>query len=207
MVGPFQLSCWDAGTSIDVDRKIHLQMLLLCTLLLPAFNFMKYYHHFILYIKAVQLESLIKLARTVSENDILTGGSVLDKWLSFKPVIFVLSLYRAISKQTCLGTSGLSEHAFTGNFYCLSSSGTEQMIIYQPWIIWFSWFTTLSCARGPRSAPAHCSHLNHNSRNATQALRVYPCGWRGEDLCMSCMPCMVMQAVLYLDVSLEKESS
>lgn len=56
------------------------------------------------------------------ENDVLTWGSVSDKWLSFKPVIFVLSLYRVISKQTCLDTSGLSEHAFTGNLYCLLSS-------------------------------------------------------------------------------------
>lgn len=140
----------------------------------------------------------------MSENDVLTWGCVLDKWLSFKPVIFVLSLYRVISKQTCLDTSGLSERAFTGNLYCLLSS----------------WNRTDDYMSAPESFGSPCALVHDfvmrswSSRSSCTFLalesQIEKCFsgfssvsvWvEGGDLCASCMPCMVMQAVLYLDVS------
>lgn len=92
----------------------------------------------------------------------------MNKWLSFRPVIFVLFLYRVISKQTCLDTSGLSEHAFLGNLYSLSPPGTDDYILA------LNHFDSRLCHA--LVVLVEFLHIPDNSKSASQASRVYPCG-------------------------------
>lgn len=97
-------------------------MLLLFTLLLTLFPFMNYYFHFWNgFKKRFTGKSPVKFAGIVSDNDDLTGGSVLDEWLGFRPVIFVIPYIVLLQNKHAWTLFGPSEHVFTGNFYCLFS--------------------------------------------------------------------------------------